>query len=128
MQLQMGDKIRVSSVFGTTHYGIYIGPYLWLEHAVVHNDKNGGVQVVDLDTFANGRSVAIEARVIGRWWERRVVADRALALVGREYDLFNFNCEHLVSFAQTGVARSPQVEALVLVLLVGLGIALVANS
>jgi hypothetical protein len=53
-------------------------------------------------------------------------------LIGRPYNLINFNCEHYATFAQTGRATSSQVEnwfagAMILTGIVSL-IAIAANA
>jgi hypothetical protein len=36
------------------------------------------------------------------------VRQAALDLIGTQFDLFNFNCEHFASLVQTGKSESPQ--------------------
>jgi hypothetical protein len=50
------------------------------------------------------------------------IKQKAFSLLGRQYNLFNFNCEHLATFSHTGKAESPQLQgaAFFVLLLVGL--------
>src|SRR5262245_34720371 len=113
MNLQVGDKLGVPGFPGTRHYGIYVGTTQGFLRGVVHNAKGLGVVLTELDAFTVGQAVAVETRVVGGWPAQRLVAERALSLVGRSYDLVNFNCEHAATWAQSGRATSPQVGGLV---------------
>lgn len=64
--------------------------------------------------------VEIISSPAGSCYEREIVAQRALSLLGKNYDLLNFNCEHLANYAQTGRVASPMVAAAVIVGLVAL--------
>lgn len=114
MVLKIGDKIRVRGPYGTWHYGIYIGRYFddrrgLIEHAVVHNSKvQHGVVIDGLARFSGGKQVQIERRAVPGYED--VVAQRALRLVGSEYNLLKFNCEHMVNVAQTGEHKSQQLR------------------
>lgn len=103
--LEIGDKLQVRGI----HYGIYVGPRGSRGENVVHNAKGAGVQFVHLSEFAGGEPVWIVARVPSSWYAREIVAQRAVGLVGMQYDLINFNCEHFVNLVQTGKATSPLV-------------------
>ncbi len=121
VEAEVGDKLRVTKAFGITHYGIYVGGGY-----VVHNHPDGGVETVTFERFANGRPVYIEARV--PWAAQEAVRQAALNLIGTQFDLFNFNCEHFVTFVQTGKPESPQLRgAVVGVAVLGL-LALAAGS
>jgi hypothetical protein len=122
MNIHVGDKLRIPGFPGTLHYGIFVGSTRGFFRGVVHNAKGLGVVLSEFDEFATGHPVVIETRVTGGWWAQRQVAHRALSLIGRSYDLVNFNCEHAATWAQSGEAKSPQVGGYLLaaLLLVGL--------
>ena len=44
----------------------------------------------------------------------------AESLLGWKYGLLNFNCDHLVTYAQDGIATSPQLQGVALALAVAL--------
>lgn len=117
MTPDIGDKLCVPGFLGTQHVGIYVGPLGGRKHGVVHNDKRLGVVLAELSDFAAGRSVWLEKKGPPTRAEKLEVSRRALALVGTQYDLLNFNCEHLVTFAQEGKASSTQVRAIAVVVL-----------
>lgn len=126
MKLQLGDIIAVDGFF-KTHIGVYVGPRGWNGKDVVHNDISCCVRLVGLSDFADNRPVRILYRVNG-WYGQRSVVQRALTLIGRPYDLINFNCEHAAYYALTGLPQSPQLKAAVvfftLVAAVALGLAI----
>jgi hypothetical protein len=74
-----------------------------------------------METFSGGRPVRVISRVVGSVFDQEQVVQRALSLVGQRYDLLNFNCEHVAYYAQTGVAKSPQLGFAALCLLVVFG-------
>ncbi len=100
MWVQVGDKLRRSGPLGSVHAGVY----------VVHNNKDGGVELVYFATFRAGQVVNVTPLSAQSGYEREQMASRALPLLGQKYDLANFNCEHLVSYAQMGIPTSPQLR------------------
>jgi hypothetical protein len=67
--------------------------------------------------FSGGRPIRVLSRVRGSWIEQEQAVQRAMGLIGQRYDLLTFNCEHAAYYAQTGVARSPQLGFAALCLL-----------
>lgn len=119
MRPETGDKLKVIGVSGISHYGVYVGPRGFDGRDVVHNAKNGGVELVRLQEFAAGNQVVIVDPVKMSWQERWQIAGRAISLLGRKYDLINFNCEHLANFATTGRAVSPALQLVAVVGVIG---------
>lgn len=122
LQLQNGDMIEVVGKFPfPRHVGIYANGL------VIHNHKSCCVQVTDLQTFSGGRPIRLLSRVVGSWVEQQYVVQRAYSLIEKKYDLLNFNCEHAAYYAQTGMAKSPQLGFAILaglaLLLVGVALA-----
>jgi hypothetical protein len=115
MELQIGDKLKVEGFLGVIdHYGIYVGPRGPNGEDVVHNDKSGGVSLVHYSMFTSEPDCYFE-RVANNWYEREAIAQRALSLLGKEYNLFFFNCEHVANWAQTGMPFSAQLQGVVTV-------------
>lgn len=114
MELSLGDKLKVPKDLVIDHVGIFVGAVRLadgtiVERAVVHNSKVHGSVVLDtVEGFAvNGRVEIVQRAIPGTEHD---VVQRALALLGRAYDLTDFNCEHAANLAQTGVASSPQLS------------------
>lgn len=105
MQFQIGDKLSVPGRAGTRHVGVYSG-----NGQVIHNSK-AHFRVVEesLAAFAEGARVTIDARA--RVGTEGLVVARARERIGTAYDLLFWNCEHLVEFARTGTASSPQLQS-----------------
>lgn len=119
MMIEVGDKIRVHGELGFHHHGIYVGPRGPSGEDVVRNAKGGYVASVHFDDFADGREVEVAQRRAGSWEEQEAIVRRAFSLIGRQYDLINFNCEHFANYATAGVLRSETVTALFTLGLVG---------
>lgn len=109
MDPDVGATLRVQSSFGVSHYGIYVGPRGPNGEDVVHNAKWDEVQLVSLAEFADGRPVEVVGPAPRTWWHGEQIAERALSLLGRRYELLGFNCEHATNFAVAGNAVSPTV-------------------
>ena len=114
--LEVGDIIRIDR-FGYKHVGVYVGSR-WFSFGVgdvVHNRKGGGVELTSLAQFSDGCDVFIHQKATGDHFQRQLIAQRAMQLIGTKYDLLTFNCEHAANLAQQGSAKSPQIaEAAVL--------------
>src|SRR2546425_519997 len=115
MNIQVGDKLRVLSSSGFYHYGIYIGAWGGHPHCLIHNAKFRQVEITTLEAFADGRRVEIAERLARSRWEATQIVQRALSLVGKEYDLISFNCEHMANFALRGRAVSRTVQGALMV-------------
>lgn len=125
MILAQGDKCWVQSF--VKHYGVCTGYSAHGEPCFVHNTPSGGVVHTTRAQFAGNLAIHIEQRA--RPGQEAVVAARALDLVGREYNLLFFNCEHAANLAATGKAESKQVQTGVVITTILSAIALaVANQ
>ena len=125
-RIRLGDKCWVQ--LKKKHYGVFVGFNQYGEPEFVHNIKDGGVVRTSRKGFAGRRQIHIEQRA-PRGYERQVV-QRALGLVGCEYDMLTFNCEHMANLAVNGQATSAQVQKGFILGLVGtvLGALLVNNN
>ena len=95
----------VSSRFGYTHHGIYVG-----NGEVVHYLLDEGVTLTDLEEFSCGNAVRVRTHP-GAPYSGEECARRALSRLGEdEYNLVFNNCEHFATWCATGKKRSPQVE------------------
>lgn len=124
VHIRRGDKCWVQG--WKKHYGVCIGHDGLGRPEFVHNTIAGGVVYSDRKGFAGHRSILVEQRAAsGRADE---VVARAWALVGKEYDLLFFNCEHVANLALNGRAESQQVQVGVGLGLLSLILLAVANS
>jgi hypothetical protein len=104
--LQRGDKCWVQ--LNKKHYGICTGLGPDGQPWFVHNTRDRGVVYETRKGFAGNHPIYIEQRAAQGYED--IVAFRARALVGRNYDLLSFNCEHLANFVINGEAESKQVQ------------------
>ncbi|MCC6651557.1 MAG: hypothetical protein IT348_10460 [Candidatus Eisenbacteria bacterium] len=125
MTIQIGDKCWTQ--LGKKHYGVCTGYGGDGEPWWVHNTRAGGVVHTTRKAFAGNRAIYVEQRA--KPGTEALVAARALALVGRRYDMFLFNCEHAANLAANGQAESKQVQqGAVVAGLAGLLLMVVANE
>lgn len=96
-------------VFGLyRHKGIVSDKWHCGKPMIISNSRRfGGVAEEPWDVFAQGRPVTIE-RLPSAMPLHQVVA-RARSLVGAKYNLFDWNCEHLVTYAYGLKPHSQQV-------------------
>lgn len=127
--LRPGDRIIVpkSNLRWIQHHAIYIGRNEQGIDIIVENRIGVGVQLVSADEFF--KDVITITRIekfIGSERDRKKAIDRAISLVGYDYDLFQFNCEHYSSLVQHNEKKSNQAEtatALIVLTLLFLGLA-----
>jgi hypothetical protein len=112
MLLQPGDVVERAGDWGTKHRGIFAGYDAWGRGIVIHNAKGDYVRQVLFEVFAQKLPVVVASRIASDIWQQQLIVARAQSQLGRRYDLLKFNCDHLVTYAQTGVANSPQLQAL----------------
>lgn len=108
--LQPGDAIERAGPLGTKHRGIFVGFDSLGRAWVIHNAKNECVKWDLLIVFAAGFPVTVASRIATSLQEQRMIVARAQSLLGKKYDLVNFNCDHLVNYSQAGVVSSPQLQ------------------
>ena len=123
----MGDIIERPGPFAKRHRGVFVGYDEYGRSWVIHNDMGGIVCWVLFEAFAAGLPVALASRKAHNTYEQQAIVARAQSLLGWKYDLLNFNCDHLVTYAQDGIATSPQLQgfaiAFAIALFAGLTIA-----
>lgn len=124
MILERGDVIERPGPWPTQHRGIFAGWDGYGRGIVIHNPKGGCVKYDLLEAFAAGQQVRRIEQPSWTTYERNLIVARAHSQLNKPYDMLNFNCEHLVTYALGGVTSSPQLQAasVGLALLVGLGI------
>jgi hypothetical protein len=115
--LQCGDRlVRGKGIF-SKHHGIYVG-YLNGIPTVAENQNGKGVQYVSLAEFLGSTNIERIQRFAGTEEARRNIIPRINNLLGTEYDLINFNCEHFAEWVQTGKSKSKQMNVVWTVLII----------
>ncbi|MFN0292831.1 lecithin retinol acyltransferase family protein [Pedobacter helvus] len=110
--LMAGDSVVIpkSNVGLIEHYGVYIGTDKMRNHIFAENNVNTGVRLVtDKTFFKNCNSVLAVKKLTGGNVERGKAVQRALSLLGKPYELVNFNCEHYSNYVQNERPNSQQV-------------------
>lgn len=108
VNLLPGDAIERPGPLGTMHRGIFAGVDLAGRAWVIHNAKDQCVKWDLLGVFAEGQTVTFLKRVARNAYEQNLIIARAKSLLGRKFDLWKFNCDHFVTYALAGMAKSPQ--------------------
>lgn len=123
--LQPADRIK-EPIFQTglsKHHSIYLGMDQYGQEWISENHKFHGVRLVKANDFFKVNNEYSFVPFEGKYPERIAAVKRALAVLGKPYDLIEYNCEHYASFVQTGKAESKQVitaiAALVGLILIG---------
>lgn len=127
--LRIGDRlVREKGVF-SKHHGIYVGIHNGIPY-VAENQINIGVQYITLEAFLLGNENKLTRieRFTGSEEIRNNIIPRINKLIGSNYDLVAFNCEHFAEYIQTGKPASKQVKNVFLGLGVLAFITLIANS
>ena len=96
------------------HQGIALG-----DDRILHNTPRRGEHVSSMDDFRRGRKV--RARRLGETQRARALRHAQDAANGgaRRYNVFRNNCEHTVTRATTGKARSSQLVTVAAGVVVG---------
>lgn len=119
-QLMTGTVVSVPFLGVFRHKGIVSDRFCNGEPMVISNSPTaGGVTEEPWEAFAAGNQVTVEAYPSNL--PPHIVIQRARARIGSRYQLFNWNCEHLVTYAHGLQPATPQVTAvLILAILFGL--------
>ncbi len=93
------------------HHGIYVGIHNGVP-LVAECQVSTGVRYVRLAEFLKnnvGHLVEVKS-FAGTALAQQQIIPRINALLGTQYDLIKFNCEHFAEYIQTGKAQSKQVN------------------
>ena len=110
--LQPGDRLVLpkSDLGFVHHHAIYIGNDSYGNRQYVENYIGKGVQIVNENhLFRDGYRLTRVEPFSGNDFQRRLAVNRAVALIGTQYDLVNFNCEHYANAVQYNKPFSKQV-------------------
>lgn len=119
-RLMPGTVVSVPFLGVFRHKGIVSDWFHDGAPTVISNSPNaGGVTEEQWTAFAAGNQVTVEGYPSSL--PPSTVVQRARERIGSRYQLFNWNCEHLVSYAHGRQPATPQVAAVVaLAILFGL--------
>lgn len=100
--------------FGYSHHGIYIGKGRVIHYSgFAHFFKKQPIEVTSIDKFSHGKVITIRHYEHPKYKGRHVVRRMRLRMHENNYHLIINNCEHLCSWAITGIESSPQVVKMV---------------
>lgn len=120
-KLKPGDRLVLpkGDLGFIQHHAIYIGNDSHGNRRYVENHIEKGVQMInEKHLFRDGYHLTRVEPFIGNVSQRRLAVNRAIALIGKQYDLVNFNCEHYANAVQYDKPFSKQVENGILATLV----------
>jgi hypothetical protein len=89
--VELGDVVRIEW-FGHHYVGIYVGPTRE-GRCIVHNDRRGAVILSRWEEFASGHTVYVCKAAAASGSDRVAIAKRARELIGRNFDLLQFQTE-----------------------------------
>lgn len=96
--------------FGYTHHGIYAGKGRVIHYSgLAHLFKKQPIEITSLSKFTHGKKIMIRQYDQPKYAGRIVVRRMRSRMHENNYHLIINNCEHLCSWAITGVESSPQV-------------------
>jgi hypothetical protein len=110
--LQPGDRMVIpkSGLRLFQHHAIYLGKDSNSNRMYIENAIGRGVQIVsEAYLFKGGYEFTRVERFTGNQHQRNAAVKFAIQLQGKQYDLFNFNCEHYANTVQNRKTYSKQV-------------------
>lgn len=106
---RLGSHLIVKN-FGYSHHGIYAGRGRVIHYSgFAHFFKKEPIEITSLEKFARGKSISIRTYENPRYKGRMIVRRMRTRMHENNYHLIINNCEHLCTWAITGVESSPQV-------------------
>ncbi len=109
----LGSHLMVKH-FGYTHHGIYAGRGRVIHYSgFAHLFKKHPIEITSIERFSNGRPILIQEYASAKFKGRKVVRRMRSRMHENNYHLIINNCEHLCTWAITGVESSPQVTRMI---------------
>ena len=106
---RLGSHLIVKN-FGYSHHGIYAGKGRVIHYSgFAHFFKKQPIEMTSLEKFARGRKIIVRQYNQPKYKSRMIVRRMRSRMHENNYHLIINNCEHLCSWAITGVESSPQV-------------------
>ncbi|MBU3847166.1 MAG: lecithin retinol acyltransferase family protein [Candidatus Acinetobacter avistercoris] len=108
-KFQLGSHLIIHH-FGYTHHGIYAGKGRVIHYSgFAHLFKKHPIEITTLKKFARGKKIQVRQYNAPKYSGRIIVRRMRTRMNENNYHLIINNCEHLCSWAITGVESSPQV-------------------
>ena len=96
--------------WGYSHHGIYAGRGRVIHYSgFAHLFKKRPIEITSLEKFSFGKTIIIQTYNQPKFVGRKVVRRMRSRMHENSYHLIMNNCEHLCTWAITGVESSPQV-------------------
>lgn len=96
--------------FGYSHHGIYAGRGRVIHYSgFAHIFKKHPIEITSLEKFSFGKTVVAQHYHHPKFKGRKVVRRMRSRMHENDYHLIINNCEHLCTWAITGIESSPQV-------------------
>ncbi len=96
--------------FGYSHHGIYAGKGRVIHYSgFAHFFKKQPIEMTSIDKFSRDRKIIVRIYERPKFKGRIVVRRMRSRMHENNYHLIINNCEHLCSWAITGIESSPQV-------------------
>lgn len=97
--------------FGYSHHGIYVGRGRVIHYSgFAHIFKKRPIETTSMQRFAHGKTIYIKNYPSPRYKAKAVVKRMRSRMHENQYHLIINNCEHLCTWAVTGIESSTQVE------------------
>jgi hypothetical protein len=113
LNLQPGDRIIVPlfPTEVTQHHAVYLGINNFEQEIIAENDATEGVRLAtSAGFFKQHPKITRIDKFQGNEFQRQLVIDKAISLLGTQYDLFSYNCEHYANHILHGRPQSQQVR------------------
>lgn len=96
--------------FGYTHHGIYAGRGRVIHYSgFAHLFKKHPIEITSIEQFSHGKTIHIRHYEHAKFKGRKVVRRMRSRMHENQYHLIINNCEHVCTWAITGIESSPQV-------------------
>ena len=96
--------------FGYSHHGIYAGRGRVIHYSgFAHLFKKHPIEITSIENFSHGKKILVQQYSHPKFKGRKVVRRMRSRMHENNYHLSINNCEHLCTWAITGVESSPQV-------------------
>jgi hypothetical protein len=96
--------------FGYSHHGIYAGRGRVIHYSgFAHLFKKRPIEITSLEKFSFGKTIIVQHYSNPKFRGRKVVRRMRSRMKENQYHLIINNCEHLCTWAITGIESSPQV-------------------